>query len=60
MISTVDWSKELSNTITLIGNLGADPVLKALPSGSHVCELNLAVKVPVPRNSPPGEAVTDW
>ena len=56
----MDWSKELSNTITLIGNLGGDPVLKALSNGSYVCELNLAFKVPVARGTAPGEALTDW
>ena len=45
-ISTVEWSKELSNTVTLIGTLGRDPELKAIPSGKMVCNLSLAYLPP--------------
>jgi single-strand DNA-binding protein len=31
------------NTITLVGQLTADPVLRALPDGRSVCDLRLAV-----------------
>ena len=31
------------NTVTLVGQLAADPVLRALPDGKSVCELRLAV-----------------
>ena len=31
------------NSITLVGQLAADPVLRALPDGKSVCELRLAV-----------------
>jgi single-strand DNA-binding protein len=31
------------NTITLVGNLTADPVLRQLPDGRSVCDLRLAV-----------------
>ena len=31
------------NTIALVGQLTADPVLRALPDGRPVCELRVAV-----------------
>jgi single-stranded DNA-binding protein len=31
------------NTVTLVGQLAADPVLRSMPDGKSVCELRLAL-----------------
>ena len=46
------------NKITLIGNLTADPVLRATPSGTSVCNFTLAVNRRFPGSD--GQKVTDF
>ena len=46
------------NKITLIGNLTADPVLRATPNGTSVCSFTLAVSRRFPGAD--GQKVTDF
>mgnify|MGYP003301652140 FL=1 len=46
------------NKITLIGNLTADPVLRATPSGTSVCNFTMAVNRRFPGAD--GQKVTDF
>ena len=41
--STVTWSPELANSVTIIGNVGADPEIRHFPSGTCVANVRLAV-----------------
>lgn len=58
--TTVPWSKETANTVSLIGNLGQDPNARVLPSGTKVCSSTLAVSGPKKGNSGDSERETDW
>ena len=39
------------NKIFLVGNLGRDPELRSLPSGTSVCNFNLAINDPLSERS---------
>lgn len=48
------------NKVILLGNLGADPELKALPSGQAVCELRLATSFDFKDNNGQKQERTEW
>ena len=48
------------NSVTLIGNLGADPELKSTQSGRSVCNLNIAVNEVWKDKSGQKQKRTDW
>lgn len=41
--SVVTWTPELANSVTVIGNVGADPEIRHFPSGTCVANVRLAV-----------------
>ena len=54
MPSTVPWSKEMANTVHLIGNVGRDMVIKYLDTGKVVAKSSLAVqRGSVKKDEPP-------
>ncbi len=48
------------NRVTLIGNLGADPELKYLPSGQAVCEMRLATNEKWTDKNEQKQERTEW
>ena len=54
--SSVPWSKEMANTVHLIGNVGRDPDVKYLDTGKVVANASLAVS----RNSLKKDDPPSW
>ena len=48
------------NKIFLVGNLGRDPELRSLPSGSSVCNFNLAVNDNLRERKDASQDVPTW
>ena len=48
------------NKVILIGNMVADPELKATAQGTSVCSFSIAVNRRVSRNSDPGQQQVDF
>ena len=48
------------NKIFLVGNLGRDPELRSLPSGTSVCNFNLAVNDNLSERRGPSREMATW
>ena len=61
--SVVTWSPELANSVTIIGNVGADPEIRHFQSGTCVANVRLAVNGPRKQEMTDGvveEDKTSW
>ena len=48
------------NKVIILGNLGADPELKALPSGQSVCEMRIATSSEYKDKNDQNQQKTEW